>query len=682
MSFFGLNVARSGLFAAQKALETVGHNVTNANTPGYTRQRVVQNPSTPISTGWGKQGTGVDVVTVEQIRNVFLDFKYRRENTKFGEAIYRHQSLSMIEDIYNEPSETSIRKVSDNLFDAFQELSKAVNSNTSKTQRVILRETSISYAKEMNNKYTSLQKMLKDTNEEVTSSVKQINSYAKDIASLNKQISDSEMNGHKANDLRDQRNLLLDKLSELVSFEQTEVKNVEKVEDGKFVNPQLRISINGVPLVSHDDVNELELVENVDHPGNLLTDTKINNVKFKSGEMIDPTTINGVLKSQLDMRDSSSNPKGIPYYIDTLNRYITTFANELNAQHMKGYGLEPGSTGIPFFVADKVGYEMMPDGPKFPLTIDGNTIADKTALDAFINSQPGATTADKLEKANELFSKSYKGYALDGAGSAADPYVMRDKTGPSFPLKIAGVSLKNKTDLKNYIDGLPGATTADKISVFKTEFEKTYKGYEYNATSADYATSFAPQLNIQGYVDKESAKGRDIESITADFEKSNKGYTIFKHDGKWEKVTRIDASNIKLSTAIDADPDKIAVATDFIETDKGRVAKEGDNKNIQAMWDLRQKNDMFTWGSPEDYIKAAVSNLGVDAQETESLATNQTVLLMQVNKERQEVSGVSLDEEMGNMIKFQHAYNASARMVTAMDEMIDIVVNRMGRVGL
>ena len=90
---------------------------------------------------------------------------------------------------------------------------------------------------------------------------------------------------------------------------------------------------------------------------------------------------------------------------------------------------------------------------------------------------------------------------------------------------------------------------------------------------------------------------------------------------------------------------------------------------------------MFAWGKPEDFMKSLISNLGVDSQQAQRISSNQGILLDQIDIRRQSVSGVSLDEEMANMIKFQHSYNANARMITTIDEMIDVIVNRMGLVG-
>ena len=119
------------------------------------------------------------------------------------------------------------------------------------------------------------------------------------------------------------------------------------------------------------------------------------------------------------------------------------------------------------------------------------------------------------------------------------------------------------------------------------------------------------------------------------------------------------------------------------------------NKNVLAMLNLRTEKTfkiemVYTLGgsvvlgegTPEDVLKTMIASLGVDGQEAKRMFTNQQYLTEEVDSFRLSVSAVSQDEEMANMIKYQHAYNAAARMITTIDEMIDVIINRMGRVGL
>ncbi|SHK01580.1 flagellar hook-associated protein FlgK [Tepidibacter formicigenes] len=552
MSFFGLNIAKSGLFAAQKALNTVGHNIANANTPGYTRQRVELKADSPISYPGGKGmiGTGVDAYKITQVRNEFLDIKFRSEANAYGQWSYRNSSLSQIEAIMNEPSDSGIRKVMDNFFASFEELSKDPSSLTT---RAVVRERAIEFSHTLNHSYSQLEKMVKDADFELQTTVNQINTYARDLAKLNLQIERAEMDGSNANDLRDQRNLLLDELSQLVDVEVKEVSN------GEHGGIKTIISINGNPLVYHDKVDEIEIEKGFHkYKDELGLEFEVSHLKFKSGSPINTNYIKGKLKAELDMRDNindSDGPKGIPYYMMKLNEFTEKITSEINRINMQGYGLDENSTGKLFFEAEKIA------------DIDSNGDGNK--------------------------------------------------------------------DIDNYV--------------------KTYLSTNPTKTEEDAIQEWEADPN-------------------------NKGYTIMKDgDGNWYKVSKTSAKDIKISQDIDKDLDNIAAAKTSVGNGKGQA---GDNSNILEMSKLRHKDDMFSWGSADDFVKTLISNLGVDAQEAARMTQNQEVLINQVDSTRQSISGVSLDEEMSNMIKFQHAYNASARMITAVDEMIDVIVNRMGRVGL
>ncbi|WP_339060497.1 flagellar basal body rod C-terminal domain-containing protein [Tepidibacillus marianensis] len=136
------------------------------------------------------------------------------------------------------------------------------------------------------------------------------------------------------------------------------------------------------------------------------------------------------------------------------------------------------------------------------------------------------------------------------------------------------------------------------------------------------------------------------------------------------------ASSIKVNTAILNDPKKIVTSN---RIDNGVVVK---GNNQVALWIAQMRTSKVGGiGSLDEYFRSLVGNLGVKSQEANRQYESQKVLVDQVDTRRQAVSGVSLDEEMADLIKYQHAYNASARMITAMDEMLDKIINGMGIVG-
>ncbi|MBF8982982.1 flagellar hook-associated protein FlgK [Lutibacter sp. B2] len=483
-TFFGFNIARSGLFASQRALYVTGHNIANVNTPGYTRQRLDMSQSKPLNlpNGEGMLGTGVDTTHINQIRDQFLDYKFREENQALGEWGQRTSVLENIEAIMNEPSETGISSVIDDYFEAIQQLSTKPEDLT---VRALVRERGIALANTINHMGNQLDKLQTDLDFNVQTVVSQVNTYGKRIADLNDQIFRAEIDGTRANDLKDQRNLAIDQLSELV-----DIQTIEN-EEGK-----VNILIGGTALVSHNRVTEMKL----DLRGNtekVNPDIDVNNlhdVKWADGSKV--ILKGGKLKGLVDARDNvSGSEKGVPYYISKLDEFAKTFAEKVNEIHSKGFGLN-GDTGMDFF---------------------------------------GTTDTN-------------------------------------------------------------GGMSATSICISK-DIEDTKDGLNNIAASRTYA---------------------DLA---------------------------------------------------------------GDGGNALLLNALKDDAEMFAWGRPGDFMNSLVSNLGVDSQQAINVSKNQIILTGQMQNKRQSVSGVSMDEEMSNMVKFQHAYNANARMITTVDEMIDTIINRMGLVG-
>ncbi|MBM7615368.1 flagellar hook-associated protein FlgK [Alkaliphilus hydrothermalis] len=503
-TFLGFNTVKSGLFAAQRALDITGHNLANVNTKGYTRQRLNQVQSNPMNLpgGQGMMGTGVDTLSITQFRNEFLDFKFRSEVNAQGFWEAKRDGLRFIETIFNEPSETGISTVMDEMFSAFQELSKNPENLTT---RALVRQRAIAFTNSVNHMYNQMEKMAVDLNFDINTTVNSINGYGEQIAVLNDQIFRSEIDGGHANDLRDQRNLLIDELSKLVNVEVVEVIDPQDQQakgQSEHVGKKMVLQINGQPLVSHNKTYQLDT--STEKASSFDPNIMMRDIRWANGDAIDLRGVNGELKALLELRDGTTdNAKGVPFYIGELNKFVNKFAEEINNLHTSGYGLNGA--------VDSNGYHLFTNGKK----------------------------------------------------AKGDPT----------------------------LDG-----------------------------------------------------------------------------------TLITAKNIQISLDVDVDLNKIAASSriDLLPGD-GSIALE--------MNQLRHKDSMFMQGKPEDYIKSLISNLGVDTQEAIRMGANQTFLVEQVDNQRQAISGVSIDEEMSNMVRFQHAYNASARMITTMDEMLDVVINRIGLVG-
>ena len=215
-TFGGLNIAGSGLRAANASLNTTANNISNAETEGYSRQNVVQTAAHALRTytSYGCTGSGVETVGVERQRDDFYDAKYWNNMKKYGEYSIKQYYCAQIEDYFKDDGKSGFATLFDDIEKSLQEVIK--NPSSDSTKRTFL-SSAQSLAEYFNNMAGNLNELQKDLNSELKLSVDQINSIAAEISTLNKQINVVELStGTTANELRDKRTLLIDQLSELV----------------------------------------------------------------------------------------------------------------------------------------------------------------------------------------------------------------------------------------------------------------------------------------------------------------------------------------------------------------------------------------------------------------------------------------------------------------------------------
>ncbi|MGE5632530.1 MAG: flagellar hook-associated protein FlgK [Caulobacteraceae bacterium] len=487
-TFGTFNIATSGLFASQRSLDITSHNISNANTEGYSRQVSLQRATMPTyGDPTGVIGTGVETYDVIRLRSEYLDTKYWGQNKTYKEWSIKQENLEQIEGIFNEPSDTGMRQVMDDFFTSLEELSKQSGDSTC---RVAVVEKANTLAITINRSGRELLNSIRDVNFTVKNKVSEINSLSEQIANLNKNIFSFELNGNKANDLRDQRSVLLDKLSSIVNITVNEMP-------GPNGNNYMDVKIGGITLINHISYNKLT-TQDEDVAG--ITDLgggKISKVVWDGVQDQEVKIESGELKGLIDIRDGDGknfNYRGLPYYLNMLNEFAQGFTKAFNAQHIQGVDFE-GNQGQNFFV----------------------------------------------------------------------------------------------------------------------------------------------QLN---------ADASDVNSI-----------------------------NFEVNPDIIANPDMIAASS--------MSDGESNNDNTKELIELRQSTDMFSSlkGTPDDYIKSLLSVLSVDSSQAKRMTTNSEALVAHTENSRLSESGVSLNEEMANMVKYQQAYNASARLITTLDAILDTTVNRLGIVG-
>ena len=261
--FFGLNIAYSGLTASNAALNTTSNNIANVETKGYSRQNAEQAAANALRvfTTYGCAGAGVDVIAIERVRDHFYDVKYWDNNSNTGEYNMKQYYMKQVEDYFNDDSTIEgFKTIFDDMMTALGEVAKQSGSDTTKAQFIGYASNLTQYFNSMSANMSQVQK---DVNQEIKLKVDEINSLAAEIATLNKQINVIEIDGKaKANELRDQRETLIDQLSAIVSVKVIETPVYDTYNPDRLTgaNRYLVQIAGGQTLVDTNEYNALECV--------------------------------------------------------------------------------------------------------------------------------------------------------------------------------------------------------------------------------------------------------------------------------------------------------------------------------------------------------------------------------------------------------------------------------------
>lgn len=347
--FYGLEIARRGLSVSQQALQLTGNNISNADTEGYTRQRLViesiyPNPNCRFAKGV-LIGGGAEVTKIDQVRSAYIDRQLRDEYAAQGQWNTRSEEMDFIESILNETATTGT--ISTSLADFYDSLSKLTLEADNEGYRTNVQQNAIKLCETLNYYYDQLVDLQKSYNDAMSATVDRINDLVTSIASYNEEIYAYELNGQQANELRDSRNLALDELSQLV--------NISYSED---TNGKLSVSVEGVELVDHADYTLLTAT--ADDTGVVSGESGFYSIYYE-GTTTEFAYSGGKLQAYRDLRDGNTvDNMGIPYLLTNLNTLARSLAQEFNAVHSTGYTIPydggTSQTGIDFFEVPAGGY--------------------------------------------------------------------------------------------------------------------------------------------------------------------------------------------------------------------------------------------------------------------------------------------------------------------------------------
>jgi flagellar hook-associated protein 1 FlgK len=352
--FQGLEIGKRALLTHQLSMSVIGHNVANVNTPGYTRQRTLVTSAVPIETANYIIGNGVTARTVNQVRDLFLTSQFRRESKSLGQWTYLEKALGQIETFFAEPDDRGLGETLNKFWAGWLDLSNNPES-------MAARSAVVSQANLLVNAFHTLDGQLREmraaADVDVAARVGEINQYAAEIANLNRLVVSEELGQQKANDLRDQRDLLIDQLSQMV-----DVSTAEKA------NGAVTVYISGLAIVENADTFQIgtrEVASDDQTRHEIVWKNTKSAVKITGGE----------LKGLLDTRDAV-----IPDYLKQLDQLAGTIVRRVNEIHRAGTDLN-GNTGMNFFN---------------PAYVDAGTIQlqqevadDPTRIGASLSGQPG-----------------------------------------------------------------------------------------------------------------------------------------------------------------------------------------------------------------------------------------------------------------------------------------------------
>jgi len=320
--FDGLEMGKRALSTHQLWLNTIGHNISNVNTPGYTRQRVAISTTPPLEMPIGQVGTGVKADEIRSIRDLFLNQQYRQENKTLGQWTAMEKTLSQVEALFSEPNSDPLGDLLDKFWASWSDLA---NNPESVAARTALKEQTNLLTSGLHRIYNHLTDLRQSVDNDAALLVQKVNDLSSELASLNQQIARSELGGQNANDLRDRRDYLIDQLSEYVDVNVVEQKN-----------NTVTVMVGALTIV--DGTSSFMLSTQKKGAG-LIASSEI----VWAGTTKPIKNLNGQLKGLVDTRDNV-----IPKYLEYLDNIAESLITGVNALHQTGYGLD-GSTGLNFF---------------------------------------------------------------------------------------------------------------------------------------------------------------------------------------------------------------------------------------------------------------------------------------------------------------------------------------------
>ncbi len=637
-TFAGLNTMVRGILANQLSLDTTGHNITNAGTEGYSRQVVTL--ATTYSEersslhGTVRVGTGVDALAVERARNIYADIQYRNENPSQQYFKTMAVNYDKLETIFDDSKNLGIEAAINHFYQSWVDLSTTASNSASRVEVI---EQGKNLSDTIQTATQELQEQIRSQYEDMKSEVLQVDDLLEQILAFNKQIIPQEVSGATANDLRDQRDVLVDQLSNYI--------NISVTEDdfgGYQINSGGVTLVNGLSrshLVTSNGVSSS--FYGVDYG---VTDYSM---KIKESNVVFLPQ-NGILKARLDSIEECKS------YIDKLADMASFMLTAFNEQHKQGWDLngtykfvnEDGETVTVSDESDltQVNY----------LREDGTAVRDDSSVTIrdgkyYVgNAEVTKVDADTMYlRGSTLLTKVPDSINFFGKGSIEYEYRYDEINDKNYLYKYDS----EFTETENLLSGVRIVEALEVNSILS-------QNRGDRRVAAATSQEVIETLNSDG-------------TITRSY--LPKSWGTRTGDGT-NAVYLSELFNISHDTILsDAKPNKL-VSEKFILRDLEGNAIPDDEGN-------EQQTTVISRLSFNAYYQNAMSTLGIDAYSTDTNYEALQAVMTQINNWRDSTSGVDWNEELTNMIKFQKGFTACSRCLNAMDECLDRLVSSTGVVG-
>ena len=650
-AFFGFHVASSALFTSRANLNVISHNIANAELPGFSRQVAQARASMPLNLrdGRGMYGTGSQVTGIVQMRNTFLDAKFWGQRAVLGQHTAANTHLTFVESVFNNLPDAGVLRTFNDFFARLQDLTARPEDPTFRTN-VITQANSLTEM--VQHHAQTLHRQQRDLNREVSDTVTTINSLGSQISSLNSQIHIFERDGSNANDLRDQRALLIDELSKLVNVQVVERDHSTPMSPN---DRRMTVLINGYDFVNHSHVNRLEVVarteaerrNEMDVPG--LYDIRFAGTGTRFN--IHSPSLQGTLRGLIDVRDGNNT--------DVTEGLIVRmrppgFDPDRPELWTGGWPTNP-STGNPVTPAE---FRLNMHDPTFWPT--GTVVGEGTTT----NFKGIPFYMNQLNNLVRTFARAMN----EGRNTVGDP--IPGTTGHIFGYNGETPPVNRGTMFFTFngADGSPMERDDLRMWIITDASNTPLRNPDGSIVTAPVGST----LNevTPGVFEIVDPDGNTVmlpgTATPATVLRDDMGNAVFTLD-----YSQMNALNFSINPDLMGNPSMLAASS------SGTVG-QANNDIIHGFLAIGQDRSLFREGRLSDFIIATSNHLAVDTGQAEMFQVSHEEMTLQTHNHRLSIKGVSIDEEMMNLVRFQTMFVAASRLVNVMDSVYDTLINRLG----